>query len=268
LISGFAVPLQATASDFVQIERHSSKIYYDKPGGMRLYANGWASLMSKVGTGPEINVTLRRGTTVKGRLIDSTGKSVGEALMITRVASILPWNFEHWRPLARPVREGRFELHGLDPNEIYNVFFLDAKNKQGIIGRISGKDSNEPVTVRLALCGSAVVRFVDSAGKPVAGHEPPLELVVQPGASKYDLDTLEKGLVFADSDFVANVDRLNYWHGPRSDAQGRLTLTALIPGATYRFVPRTAPNKEIARDFRVEAGQTITLPDVTVAERR
>jgi protocatechuate 3,4-dioxygenase beta subunit len=268
LISGFAVPLQATASDFIQIEVHSSKIYYEKPGGLCLYAHSWAPLATKTGDTQEVNVKLRRGVSVKGQLVDNAGKPVAEALMVSRLASILPWNFEVWRPLSRPVSQGQFELHGLGPKETCTVLFLDPKNKQGTVAQISGKDAGgEPVTIRLAPCGAAVVRFVDSTGKPLAGHELVLEMVVQPGASKFNRKALEQGLVFADSDFVANLDRLNYWSGPRSDAQGRVTLPALIPGATYRLVPRTSRGS-VGQDFRVDAGQTINLPDVKVTEMR
>src|SRR5207244_6112321 len=105
----------------------------------------------------------------------------------------------------------------------------------------------KPLTVQLAPCGSAVVRYVDPKGKPNAGQQPVLQIVIHPGANPFDRTTLEKGLLFADTEFVSNLDRLNHWNGPRSDAQGRVTLPALIPGATYRLIPRN-PRGKVGQD--------------------
>src|SRR6202011_1169301 len=127
------------------------------------------------------------------------------------------------------------ELHGCDPERSYPVMFLDAKNRWGTVVEIPGKQAvGETLTVRLASCGSATARFVNSQGRPIQGYQPHLSLVVTPGVDP-SLKALEKGLLYADQGFVANIDRLNYWNGPKSDAQGRCTLPALIPGANYRL---------------------------------
>src|SRR5205807_2140723 len=144
------------------------------------------------------------------------------------------------------------------------VLFLDAKNKQGLLAEISSKNAGDKaVTVQLAPCGSAQLRFISANGKPVAGRTPNLQIVTSPGVDPFQREAvLNKGLLFADADFVANLDRLNYWRGLRSDAQGRVRLPALIPGATYRLLPHA--KGQPARDFTVEAGKTMDLGDVSV----
>ena len=63
----------------------------------------------------------------------------------------------------------------------------------------------------------------------------------------------------ADKEFHANLDperlRTQRLRGLRTDADGRVTIESLIPGATYRF---------LGHDFTAEAGKTIDLPDVIV----
>ena len=65
-------------------------------------------------------------------------------------------------------RDGRFELHGFDPEKAAPVYFLDADHEWGAAVELSGKQAGEDLTVRLQPCGQAKARFVGPDGKPVA----------------------------------------------------------------------------------------------------
>ena len=65
----------------------------------------------------------------------------------------------------------------------------------------------------------------------------------------------------ADAGFLPNVDRKHYPNGPRTDADGRITLPALIPGAPYRISDWSTVNDQdkgvqIRKDFTVKPGET------------
>src|SRR5262249_21440232 len=150
---------------------------------------------------------LRRGVTFRGRLVGPKGEPVSSALVFTglRVDPLT----QMWRSAAE-VRDGRFELPGCDPDKTYLVSFLDPKNQWGASVTLSGKQAGTAAEVRLAPCGKATARFVDSDGKPLAKFRPMPELVVTPGPHRYDLGAYEKGLFVADGDFLANLDPHNY----------------------------------------------------------
>jgi hypothetical protein len=209
-----------------------------------------------------VAVKLKRGVSVPVRLVGPDGKPVAEALAFCRLNG-WPWFINYHPPLShRQVRDGRFALRGLDPDRSYPVSFLDPRNKLGARVEISGKQAGgELVVVRLAPCGSATVRLVDAEGKPFANVSPHVELIVTPGVSSMVYS--EKGPVVADAEALINLDRLNY-SNLRTDANGRVTLPALIPGATYRLMRWTGDGWVGGMDFTVEAGRTRRLPDLVM----
>jgi hypothetical protein len=61
---------------------------------------------------------------------------------------------------------------------------------------------------------------------------------------------------------VVNFDRVNYATSPRTDARGRCTFSALIPGAKYRFQLIVNGRLRVSREFTVEPGKSRKLPDI------
>jgi RNA polymerase sigma factor (sigma-70 family) len=246
--------------DYVYAEIGSRKLERGQEGGTRHYAHAVVPLDLKPGADPHpLAVTLKPAVTVKGRVLGPDGKPVAEALMLSRlnVNLMLEWN---WVPLA--VREGRFELHGCDPDKAGPVHFLDAKNKAGATVELSGKQAGQEVTVRLMPCGQAATRLLDAEGRPLPERRLWLELVVTPGPYRFDFKAYDKGELAADAEAVSNIDRVNHWDGPLTDKEGRVTFPALIPGATYRIVEVGDKENMVKCEFKAESGKTIKLPDV------
>jgi RNA polymerase sigma factor (sigma-70 family) len=228
----------------------------------------------------EVNVTLRRGVTVKGRLVGPDDKPVPSAVMF--VSSHRPRFENTMHPVL--IRGGRFEVRGLDPEKTYRLLFLEhprlppamvtpeslqgfpqlymkellgPQNKLGMSVEVSPKEVKEELTVKLAACGKAKIRFVDGAGKPLANYSPWLQLVVTPGPRIYQ--------ALEDKTLAAEVVTLTGRYGGQlannpTDAQGYVTFEGLIPGATYRLKKTDQePNNEVLKDFTVEAGKTAEL---------
>ncbi len=68
---------------------------------------------------------------------------------------------------------------------------------------------------------------------------------------------------------MINLDRKHYWNGPLTDAEGRITLPDLIPGATYRIYDSSTMNVEnlgvqVRKDFTVKPGETLDLGDIRI----
>ena len=185
--------IHGPTDDYVLQEIASNRLFSNRPGGSRYYANAFVPLDLKPESAvQDVKVTLRPAVTIKGQLLGPDGKPPAEALMISRLR-ITPLSFQ-WRGSPFPLHNGRFELHGCDPHKSYPVFFLDPQHKLGAAVELAGKAaSGEPVTVRLAPCGSATVGFVDAAGRPFKNHRPPLQMIVTPGPDKFDPDARKTG---------------------------------------------------------------------------
>jgi hypothetical protein len=178
-------------------------------------------------------------------------------------------------PGAVEIRDGTFSLPAHDPEGTYRLFFLGADGKLGGITQVQAKQARgEPVTVHLAPCGSARARFVDAMGKPAADHQVEVQLLVSPRTqaapaagtadavrNRIDLllsDGWELDREVPDAVTLRAFLPIIRKGGPRTDAEGRLTLPGLIPGAAYRISGVVGGTRE----FRVEAGQAIDLGEL------
>ncbi len=255
--------------DYVLGEIGSNRLRSDRPGGMRYRAHAIIPYEVKAGDTPhEVTAALRPGVTIKGRVEGPDGQTVTNGFILTTL------HIEAFNPFWRgdfsvPVRDGRFELHGLAPEASARIHLLDPEHEWGATVEVSGKQSGEDLTIRLQPCGMAKARFVGPDGKPVAKHKPRLEIVATPGPSQMSRSEQDQAQLAADASLVANVDRKHYWQGPRTDSDGRITLISLIPGALYRITDFSTVNdatKGIQRrkDFTVKPGETIDLGDILI----
>jgi hypothetical protein len=245
-------------NDYIPAEITSGELSGGKRVGYRAYPDAVIPVKAKAGTGTvDVTAKLRRGVTIRGKLVAPGDKPVGDVVMGC-------WNqvSVQFGGLGRtnvPIRDGSFELRGCDPEETYPVYFLDARNKLGAVARLSAKEAaGQEVTVRLERCGSAVVRFADKEGKPRKGFLPIVWLVVRPGSTP-----ASGSGVHADADLIGNLDPVNYVAGPRVDAQGRCSLPVLIPGATYLVSDVTSIREDYPKKLTVKPGESLNMNFVT-----
>ena len=91
-------------------------------------------------------------------------------------------------------------------------------------------------------------------------------MVVTPGPPSSSAQ-VRAGALAADEDALGRVDPVNHGNGLVADAQGRIALPALIPGATYRIIDRTGvagDGPQVRREFVVGPGEAVELGDVLI----
>jgi RNA polymerase sigma factor (sigma-70 family) len=261
--------IQGPSDDYVLQEISNRQGIEGQPGGYRRYAHGFTAYSPKPGSDRlEVNAALRRGATVKGRVIGPDGRTVQDAWIIGRtILRPFPTVYRLWRGGEHDIaHNGRFELHGLDPDAAVPVHFLEPQGKLGATAYLPGKSpAGEAVVIRLESCGTATARLVDPAGKPVAGFRASgmITMVVTPGAPTRM--AVQNGQLFADEDILTRIDPINHAEGPVSEANGRISFPALIPGANYnvRSGPRGRP-PSFRKDFTVQSGEMVDLGDIPI----
>jgi RNA polymerase sigma factor (sigma-70 family) len=236
----------------------------------------------------ELGVVLRRGVRIEGRIVRPDGEPAGDGAWIGR-GRTCPEDPGEGQP--QPYWNGRFVLRGCVPGRVYPLFFLDARHRLGAKVKLRAADDGKPVEVRLQPCGTAEVRFVDAGGRPVAGYQPFLFVMVPSDRSSDEEDDSEPAAAAAhkrdkvdpehtDSSSPNNwpprtaemheldeLDPDHYRDGPRTDAEGRVSLPALIPGVRYRMSHYLDADGRWD-EFETAAGQSLSLPDVVLPHRR
>jgi hypothetical protein len=247
---------------YVLQEIASRQLQGSKPGGRRYYSHAIHKVIpDRDDREMDVTISLRSGATVTGRIVDEQGEPVDEALVITRLV-VYPYSLE-WRGQMSPTWGGKFELSGLEEGNEYPVYFLNAKRRLGATAHL--RAGSGMTTVVIKPCGEAQIRFVDPEGQPHAEMRPGLRMVVTPGAFGLDFDAMNRGELAADEDFVANINRTNYyWDGPKTDKDGIVTLLELIPGATYRLWSLEKGEHKVLRQFSVESGEHLDLGEFTI----
>jgi hypothetical protein len=248
----------------------SRALFHGRPGGERYRAHAIIPYEVKAGDPPlEVAAGLRPGVTIKGRVEGPDGQTVSDAFIFTTL-QMDTYN-PSWGGHCRvKVRDGRFELHGLDPGGTTRISVLDPAHEWGTTVELSGQRAGEAPTIRLQRCGWAKARFVGPDSLPVTKPPADYEFVATPGPHIADRGkSRDPAALTADADFLVNIDRMHYWNFPPIDAAGRITLDALIPGAQYRisdYSTAGVPDKgyQVRRDFTVQAGETLDLGDILI----
>jgi hypothetical protein len=93
-------------------------------------------------------------------------------------------------------------------------------------------------------------------------------MVVTPGPAIFARNLADRGRLAADRGTLRGIDPINFGNGPASDVEGRLTFSALIPGATYRpydlTTARDSAGIQLRREFTVRPSETLDLGDIRI----
>jgi RNA polymerase sigma factor (sigma-70 family) len=232
--------------DYVLERLDSLELAHGRPGGAALYVHTAAPLDLKAeGDCPAVALKLRRGVTVKGRVLDPDGKPVKSALIYhyLSLANNPNWAWSYYynlEPVA--VKDGAFALTGLDPKAKLAVCVIDRANLTGAQAVLSAEPAAKDVEIKLQPCATAKARFADPASKRLAGHGLMLDF-------RLDAETRV---------YLQQSEALGGWDAaPHSDKEGRVTMPGLIPGTTYRYYD----GKKL-REFTAESGKTHDLGEL------
>jgi beta-lactamase regulating signal transducer with metallopeptidase domain len=248
----------APTLDYVHQPLSAGDRYFGKPGLEREYYDGIVKLRLMQGEHPEpLKIELERGVTLRSQVVFPDGTPVdGQAYAKSYLQFKKTVN--QWLPDI-PIENGVLELPGFDVAHSYPMFLLD---RSGKFGATLSKPRPEHQPIVLEPCGQARFRFVDKQNKPLPNYEPMVILVITPGAPA--THRIERNQPFwLDHVFWTNVRRDPR---PKTDADGRVTVTGLVPGATYRL-SYTDKRWTDGYEFHVRAGETTDVGDVVLSKR-
>jgi hypothetical protein len=257
--------INAPTPDYVHAEILARELFGpDIRPNRRYYPDGLVALELKPGMDTHrVEVTLKRATTLRGRVLGPDGKAVPGGYLLCRcyVAS----GFDLNGPQAVRVKDGRFELPGWDPDNPAPLYFLSPELGAGGVLKLKAGERTGEVTVRLQKVGGAKVRVLDGRGKPLADSRVTITMPLSPGASFFDENGFGGKQPTADEAMLGNFDQKRLGN-LRTDADGRVELRGLVPGARHWIIV-DRPGGGMIRlpvDLEAEAGKTMDLKDVTV----
>jgi hypothetical protein len=254
------VTVKARETEFVHQEIASSQLTWGK-GGHRYFAHAIQAVKPAAGAdGPPVTIRLRRGVTVRGRVLDALGAPVDAARLYA--IHFLPVGTEVKGQHSVAVRDGRFELPGCEPGKKVKVWVFDPDHGQGAVAELTA-DPQASAEIRLAPAVSAKFRLLDHLGLPLDRADVNLMLVLREGADVNEtFETGEPAEITIPAQYVSKFD---YWSArPR---QGNFTLPLLIPGATYAVRAKGGARWSEPTVFTAPATGTLDLGRLTIQAR-
>ena len=264
----------APTLDYVREETSRRELDSEVTGGRRIAANAIVKLhFDKGDTKRNVDIQLRRGKTLRCRVIDAQG---GPAKSVTATSpSYNPNGYCFSEPtLLRGNEAGWVEIPGCDPDTEHEVSFYDDRTRQGATVVLTGPDFSKSRTVQLQPCGIATAKLIDEAGNPVAGFKPNLGYVINKGVVR-TRNRSESPLTL-DYGAISWLQPEAYREPPTSDANGRIEFPELIPGLKYQFHwfpnavqrPEDFPLNAPMHIFAVDAGEQKQLGEIVLVGHR
>ena len=178
-----------------------------------------------------------------------------------------PFNLNLARRLTSPCPRRPFELHGLDPEKATRVSFLDADHQWGATVELSGKQAGE----ELRSSSSRAARQRRGSSGPTASRSRrssrpfrnPRQRPARPVGPGQDAagDARGRRGLPASTSIASTTGTARF-----TDADGRITLPCLIPGALpdQRLVDQDVKGVQVRKDFTVKPGETLDLGDILI----
>lgn len=247
----------APTLDYVHQEISLGDKYYGKPGLEREYYDAAVRLNIKPDAQPKpLEIELERGITLRRSVVCPDGQPAsGNAF----ARSYLP--FKHRVNAGLPAmlfQDGRFELPGFHPKKSMPLLLLDLEHHCGKI--ITEFPPDDP-PIQLEQCGAATFQFEDNTGKPLKNHEPMLMVIVAPGALATHFIEPDQPL------WLEQIHWQNFLRPiriPKTDAEGRVTVNDLIPGANYQLQLIKKGRWASGYEFTVRPGKTTDVGKVVL----
>jgi hypothetical protein len=288
----------ANNQDFVMRAVSAGELTAGKPYGDRRFFNAVLPLDLKAGDSPkDVTVTLRRGVTLRGRVVGPDGNPVRGAAMIVPDEFLWPRGNNpqvyFYRPdvitsIAVGLPSGcEFELRGCDPEKTYPIYFADALRAHSQIPSLSDRG----MSMQNALLGdgpgkdakSRLGAVVELSAKKADGKPTIVQLMpcssaevrlVDGGGKPVRKKVFVKMVVAPKEKTLA--EETYFVRTLTSDTEGQLTIPGLIPGAAYRiegfhedkilFDSDRPLERVFQKEFTVEAGKTKKLGDLVVSK--
>ncbi|QDT89937.1 M56 family metallopeptidase [Gimesia algae] len=247
----------APTLDYVHQEDSMGDKYYGKPGLQREYYDAVTRLNFKPNEHPKpLEIELERGFTLRQMIVRPDGQPASGKVF---ARSYLPFKNDIDASLPEMLlQDGQLELPGFHPQKSMPLFFLDLEHH---CGKIVTEFYPEDAPIQLEKCGTATFQFEDNNGKPLVGHEPLLIIIVTPGVTNTAMIEPEQPLWFEHM-FWQNIlrpDRIS-----KTDAEGRVTVNDLIPGATYQLQLIKKGRWASGYEFTVRPGETTDVGKVVL----
>ena len=245
----------------------------DQPGGRRYHAHAIIPYEVKAGDPPhEVAAALRPGKTIKGRVVGPDGQTVTDAVDHHDAPHRAVQPAPGAATSSSTVRDGRFELHGLDPESSARISFLDPDHEWGATVELSGKQAGEELTDPAPALrpGQGAVRRARrqarrQADRPCSRSSP------RPARADGRASTSGTRPSWRPTRTSSPTSTASTTGTARvTDAEGRITLPDLIPGALYRISDFSTVNDprrgyQVRKDFTVKPGETLDLGDTRIA---
>lgn len=232
----------------------SRNLFSNQDGGTRNYVHAFERIEPRMNSDPlELQILVERGKRISGKIVNLEGTAPKEVIVVS-ILNLSQYSLE-WDGETDLIFNGRFELGALADGVEYKIHFLDAENKLGATAILNSASDNPTIT--LEPCGSATLRFVDEA-TILTSVDADLYLVMTPGANLFDEKSWESG------EFTEELVKDVGIRDDSIDVDGRITYSALIPGAHYELRIGAATIKS----FVVKSGETVDLGEFPVLRKK